>query len=69
MGAYQLARAALNWLKLAAWSTARIAARSGEGTLPIQSTEVVCPARVMIGPCTVMSTVSGLAAAPRTPIV
>ena len=43
--------------------------RSGEGTLPIQSTDVVCPAWVMIGPCPVMSTVSCLVAAPRTGIV
>ena len=39
--------------------------------LPIQSTAMVCPAWVMIGPCTVMSTVSwtGRAAADRDRVV
>jgi len=69
VGAYQLARAFLNWAKLVAWLTASSAARSGEPTLPIQSTDVVCPACVMIGPWTVRSTVSVLVAAPRTSIV
>ena len=34
-----------------------------------QSTAMVCPAWVMIGPCTVTSTVSGTAEPPRTGIV
>jgi hypothetical protein len=59
----------VNWLKLAAWLTASIACRSGEGTLPIQSTDVVWPAWIMIGPCTVRSAVSCSVAAPRTGIV
>ena len=42
---------------------------SGEGMLPIQSTEVVWPACVITGPCTVMSTVSWTAGPPRTGIV
>ena len=69
MGARQPASAAVNWAKSRALSTARNAARSGEGTLPIQSTATVWPAVVITGPCTVMSTVRWRVAPPRTGIV
>jgi hypothetical protein len=65
----QLARAARNWAKSLAWVTPSIAARSGEGTAPAQSTDTVWPAWVMIGPCTVIRTVRLAGDPPRTGIV
>ena len=68
-GARQPASAARNCAKSVARLTPSMTARSGEGMPPIQSTDVVCPACVMTGPCTVMSTVRRTAGPPRTPIV
>jgi hypothetical protein len=68
-GARQPASAVRNCAKSLAWLTARMTARSGDAALPIQSTDVVCPARVMTGPCTVRSTVRRTAGPPRTGIV
>jgi hypothetical protein len=58
----------LNCANVEAVFTAKRAATSLEGTLPIQSTAIVCPARLMIGPCAVMFTVSCFVAPPRTGI-
>src|SRR5215510_7274967 len=65
VGARQADSAALNCAQFDAWLTPISAPRSSEGTLPIQSTAIVCPAWVMIGPCTVMSTASDTGGDPR----